>query len=86
MRTEPALSTLNCKVNISFIAAIFICFVKELHNLSHLRFDIFELEETKLPVRLINTTDEQRLLEGHETPLKVKGDIDDVSSELDNGG
>ncbi|GFV47959.1 hypothetical protein TNCV_1994431 [Trichonephila clavipes] len=44
------------------------------------------LQETKLPVRLINTTNEQILVQGHETPLRVKGDIEDVSSELDNEG
>ncbi|GFV07720.1 hypothetical protein TNCV_4942221 [Trichonephila clavipes] len=53
--------------------------------LKHLCFDIFELQETKLPVRLINTTNERRLVQGHETLLKVKGDIEDVTSELDNG-
>ncbi|GFW71221.1 hypothetical protein TNCV_536391 [Trichonephila clavipes] len=53
---------------------------------SHLRFDIFELLETKLPVRLINTTNEWRLFQGHETtPLRVKGDIEDVCSELVTG-
>ncbi|GFU88208.1 uncharacterized protein TNCV_846011 [Trichonephila clavipes] len=53
----------------------------------HLRFDIFELLETKLPVRPINTTNERRLVQGHETTsLRVKGDIEDVSSELDNTG
>ncbi|GFV39884.1 transposable element Tcb2 transposase [Trichonephila clavipes] len=30
--------------------------------LKHLRFDIFELQETNLPVRLINTTNERRLV------------------------
>ncbi|GFV50333.1 hypothetical protein TNCV_622411 [Trichonephila clavipes] len=46
-----------------------------------------KLQETKLPVRLINTTNEQRLVQRHETiPLRVKGDIKDVSSELDNRG
>ncbi|GFV21004.1 hypothetical protein TNCV_2280482 [Trichonephila clavipes] len=40
----------------------------------------------KLPVRLINTTNERRLVEGHETtPLRVKGDIEDISSEVDDG-
>ncbi|GFW98809.1 hypothetical protein TNCV_2837701 [Trichonephila clavipes] len=39
----------------------------------------------KLPVRLINTTNERRLVQGPETPMRVKGDIDDFSSELDNG-
>ncbi|GFU01688.1 hypothetical protein TNCV_1522231 [Trichonephila clavipes] len=53
--------------------------------LKHLRFDIFVLQETKLPVRLINTTNERILVQGHETPLRVKGDIEDVSGELDNG-
>ncbi|GFX52356.1 uncharacterized protein TNCV_4323741 [Trichonephila clavipes] len=53
--------------------------------LKHLRFDISELQETKLPVQLINTTNEQRLVQGHETtPLRVKGDIEDVSNFLDN--
>ncbi|GFX81897.1 hypothetical protein TNCV_2570971 [Trichonephila clavipes] len=45
---------------------------------------VFQLQETKLPVRLINTTNEWRLAQRHETPLRVKGDIEDVSSELDN--
>ncbi|GFU29697.1 MAM and LDL-receptor class A domain-containing protein 1 [Trichonephila clavipes] len=54
--------------------------------LKHIRFDIFELQETKVPVRLINTTNERRLVHGHETPLRVKWDIEDVSSELENGG
>ncbi|GFV39588.1 HTH_Tnp_Tc3_2 domain-containing protein [Trichonephila clavipes] len=41
------------------------------------------LPTTKLPVRLTNTTNE--LVQGHETtPLKVKVDIEDVYSELDN--
>ncbi|GFU37814.1 hypothetical protein TNCV_1063521 [Trichonephila clavipes] len=39
----------------------------------------------KLLVRLINTTNERRLVQGHETPLRIKWDIKDVSSELDNG-
>ncbi|GFX09981.1 ubiquitin carboxyl-terminal hydrolase 40 [Trichonephila clavipes] len=51
----------------------------------HLRFDIFELQEMKLPLGLIITTNERRLVQGHETPLRMKGDIEDVSSELDNG-
>ncbi|GFT33876.1 hypothetical protein TNCV_4383661 [Trichonephila clavipes] len=33
--------------------------------LKHLRFDIFELQEAKLLVRLINTTNERRLVQGH---------------------
>ncbi|GFV27097.1 hypothetical protein TNCV_4853341 [Trichonephila clavipes] len=37
---------------------------------------------TKLPVRLIRTTNEWRLAQGHETSLRVKWDIG-VSSELD---
>ncbi|GFX34565.1 transposable element Tcb1 transposase [Trichonephila clavipes] len=41
-------------------------------------------EEVKLSVRLINTTNEWRLVQGHDTPLKEKGDIEDVSSEFDN--
>ncbi|GFS82160.1 hypothetical protein TNCV_250201 [Trichonephila clavipes] len=28
----------------------------------------FELRETKLPVRLINTANERKLVQGHETP------------------
>ncbi|GFS95987.1 uncharacterized protein TNCV_4277711 [Trichonephila clavipes] len=52
----------------------------------HLRFDIFELRETKLPVQLINSTKEPILVQGHETPLRVKEDIEVVSSELDNRG
>ncbi|GFX64490.1 hypothetical protein TNCV_4043801 [Trichonephila clavipes] len=45
-----------------------------------------ELQETKLPVRLISTTSERRLVQAHETaPLRMKGDIEDVSSELDDG-
>ncbi|GFY24380.1 hypothetical protein TNCV_1014281 [Trichonephila clavipes] len=52
----------------------------------HLRIDIFERQETKLPVRLIKATNEQRLVLGHETtPLRVKGGIEDVSSEPDSG-
>ncbi|GFW99850.1 hypothetical protein TNCV_3420791 [Trichonephila clavipes] len=34
--------------------------------LKHLRFLIFKLQETKLPERLINTTNERRLVQGHE--------------------
>ncbi|GFV10538.1 hypothetical protein TNCV_2584321 [Trichonephila clavipes] len=53
--------------------------------LKHLRFDIFKPYEKKLPVRLINPTNERRLVQGHETtPLRVKWDIKDVSSESDN--
>ncbi|GFS96390.1 hypothetical protein TNCV_17241 [Trichonephila clavipes] len=36
--------------------------------------------------RLVNTTNERRLVQGHETQLRVKEDIEDVSSELDNRG
>ncbi|GFV98221.1 integrase catalytic domain-containing protein [Trichonephila clavipes] len=60
--------------------------VKTSTVLKNLRFNIFELQATKLPVRLINTTNERRLIQGHETtPLRVKGDID-VYREMDNGG
>ncbi|GFV03288.1 hypothetical protein TNCV_4018851 [Trichonephila clavipes] len=46
-----------------------------------------DTDETKLPVRLFNTTNEWKLVQGHETtPLRVKGDIEDVYSELGNGG
>ncbi|GFV96678.1 hypothetical protein TNCV_3387711 [Trichonephila clavipes] len=41
--------------------------------------------QTKLPERLINNTNEWRLVQRHYTPLRVKGDIENVSSELDNG-
>ncbi|GFY23730.1 transposable element Tcb1 transposase [Trichonephila clavipes] len=44
------------------------------------------LQETKLPVRQINATNERRLFQGHKTRLKVKEDIEDVSSELDDRG
>ncbi|GFY01746.1 hypothetical protein TNCV_1467381 [Trichonephila clavipes] len=53
---------------------------------THLRFDISMQQETKLPVRLVNTTNDRRLVQGHETPLRAKGDFEAVSSELDNGG
>ncbi|GFT95655.1 hypothetical protein TNCV_310551 [Trichonephila clavipes] len=46
----------------------------------HLRFDIFDLQETKLPLRLINTTNERLVQEHQATPLRVKGEIEDVSS------
>ncbi|GFT80642.1 hypothetical protein TNCV_515781 [Trichonephila clavipes] len=60
---------------------------KAFPGLKHLRFGIIKLQETKLPVRLINTTNERRLVQGHKTiPLRVKGDIEDVCSELDDGG
>ncbi|GFW59644.1 hypothetical protein TNCV_2756531 [Trichonephila clavipes] len=73
-----------------FLAA-FIHFPEELNffslMLKHLRFDIFELQETKLPVRLISTRNERRPVQGQETTtLRVKGDIVDVLRELDNGG
>ncbi|GFU55640.1 uncharacterized protein TNCV_3193321 [Trichonephila clavipes] len=55
--------------------------------LKHLRFDISEAHETKLPVRLINTINKRRLVKGYDTtPLRVKGDIQDVSIGLDNKG
>ncbi|GFU47740.1 hypothetical protein TNCV_4464911 [Trichonephila clavipes] len=34
---------------------------------------------------MLNTTNERRPVQGDETPLGVKGDIEDVPSELDNG-
>ncbi|GFW42872.1 hypothetical protein TNCV_734051 [Trichonephila clavipes] len=43
-------------------------------------------DKTKLPVRLINDTNERRVVQGHHIPLRVKGDIKGVSRELDNGG
>ncbi|GFW96148.1 hypothetical protein TNCV_958611 [Trichonephila clavipes] len=55
-------------------------------SIQHLRFDIFEPQEAKLPVRLIDTTNERRLVQGHGTPPRVKDDIEDISSKLDNGG
>ncbi|GFT82273.1 hypothetical protein TNCV_4650801 [Trichonephila clavipes] len=52
----------------------------------HLHFDNFELQETKLSVRLINTTNERRLVQRHQAiPLKVTVDTEDFSSKLDNG-
>ncbi|GFW75529.1 uncharacterized protein TNCV_4427121 [Trichonephila clavipes] len=54
--------------------------------LKHLSFNNLELQETKLPVRLINTTNERRLVQEHETTsLRLKGDIEDVYI-VDNGG
>ncbi|GFV44624.1 hypothetical protein TNCV_3365351 [Trichonephila clavipes] len=53
--------------------------------LKHFRSDIFELQKTKSPVQLINTTNERIPVQGHETSLRVKGDIEVVSSELNNG-
>ncbi|GFY28086.1 hypothetical protein TNCV_4394201 [Trichonephila clavipes] len=46
-----------------------------------------ELRETKLSVRLINTTYERRLVQGHRNTrqLRVKWGIEDVYNELDNG-
>ncbi|GFW93796.1 hypothetical protein TNCV_4220771 [Trichonephila clavipes] len=53
---------------------------------SHLP-NLSEEKETKLLVQLINTTNERRLVKGHETtPLRVKGDIEDIYGEPDNGG
>ncbi|GFT71253.1 hypothetical protein TNCV_3002391 [Trichonephila clavipes] len=40
--------------------------------LKPLPFDIFELQETNLPVRLTKTTNERRIVRLHETLLKVK--------------
>ncbi|GFX71720.1 HTH_Tnp_Tc3_2 domain-containing protein [Trichonephila clavipes] len=55
--------------------------------LKHLRLNISDLRETKLPIRLINTINERRLVKGHETtPPRVKRNIEDVSRELDNMG
>ncbi|GFX68612.1 hypothetical protein TNCV_1800251 [Trichonephila clavipes] len=52
---------------------------------AYLHSDIFELQETKLPVRLINTTYARILFQGHERSLlRVKGDFEDIYSELDN--
>ncbi|GFV14312.1 hypothetical protein TNCV_807441 [Trichonephila clavipes] len=52
--------------------------------LKHLRFDMFELQETKLPVRLNNTEKKRRLVHKARgqvaTPMRVKGDIEDVYS------
>ncbi|GFW37779.1 hypothetical protein TNCV_4629841 [Trichonephila clavipes] len=47
----------------------------------------FTSDEMKLPVPLINTTNERRLDQGHKTTLLCgKWDIEDISSELDDGG
>ncbi|GFV72404.1 uncharacterized protein TNCV_638661 [Trichonephila clavipes] len=40
--------------------------------------------ETKLPVRLINTTNERRLVQEHKAPMRVDREIENVSSELGN--
>ncbi|GFX94086.1 hypothetical protein TNCV_3414481 [Trichonephila clavipes] len=75
--SSPAALVLPKSAKIKFVSVI----------LKLLRLDIFELRETKLPVRWINTTNEWRLVQGHETtPLRVKGDIEYVSRELNNGG
>ncbi|GFU70634.1 hypothetical protein TNCV_641641 [Trichonephila clavipes] len=51
--------------------------------LKDLRFDIFGPQETKLLVLLFDSTNERRLVQGHEaTPPWMKG----VSSDLDNRG
>ncbi|GFU77070.1 hypothetical protein TNCV_1701521 [Trichonephila clavipes] len=42
-------------------------------------------QEMKLPVRLINITNERRQVQGHETPLRMKGETEKASGELDNG-
>ncbi|GFU00872.1 hypothetical protein TNCV_4819991 [Trichonephila clavipes] len=47
--------------------------------LKHLRFDIFEPQEMKLPVRLINTTNKWRLVQGHKNLLSLKEEIEDAS-------
>ncbi|PRD31467.1 UNVERIFIED_CONTAM: hypothetical protein NCL1_23457 [Trichonephila clavipes] len=56
---------------------------KLLENTYVLTFSSFK---KRLPVRLINTRNERRLVQRHETPQRVKGDIEDVYGELDNGG
>ncbi|GFX25432.1 uncharacterized protein TNCV_1424161 [Trichonephila clavipes] len=55
---------------------------ERLENTYVLAFSSFK---KRLPVRLINTTNERRLVQRHETPLRVKGEIEDDYSELDNG-
>ncbi|GFW69519.1 hypothetical protein TNCV_488651 [Trichonephila clavipes] len=55
------------------------------YEVTHPRYFCNAGQKMKLPVRLINTTNERRLVQGLETPLSVKRDIEDVSSELDNG-
>ncbi|GFW21741.1 hypothetical protein TNCV_2529401 [Trichonephila clavipes] len=48
--------------------------------IKHLRFDIFELQDAKFPVQLMNTVNGQRLVQRHETTsLSGKEDIEDVS-------
>ncbi|GFU36788.1 hypothetical protein TNCV_365531 [Trichonephila clavipes] len=71
---------------VPYTEAIGDSFLLILYLPTHLRFDIFKLQETKSPVRLINNTNEPRLVQEHKTPLWVKGDIEDVSSELDKRG
>ncbi|GFT15027.1 hypothetical protein TNCV_4316111 [Trichonephila clavipes] len=52
----------------------------------NLIFTVAELQETKLSVRLINTTNERNVVQGYEIPLRVKGDFEAVSRELDTMG
>ncbi|GFW18400.1 hypothetical protein TNCV_1184281 [Trichonephila clavipes] len=40
-------------------------------------------QETKFPERQINATNERRPVQGHENSLRVKKDIEDVSSKLE---
>ncbi|GFT06119.1 hypothetical protein TNCV_1595361 [Trichonephila clavipes] len=56
-----------------------------------LHFDIFELQEAKLPARLINTTNKHpatssRTREYETTPVRETGGFEDVSIELDDWG
>ncbi|GFW39883.1 hypothetical protein TNCV_4358781 [Trichonephila clavipes] len=54
--------------------------------LKHLRIDIFERQETKLPVRLIKATHERRLVLGHETtPLRAESlsEPDEISNLIE---
>ncbi|GFX12050.1 uncharacterized protein TNCV_2998331 [Trichonephila clavipes] len=52
---------------------------------NHYHYRMDGIQEKKLPVRLNNTANERRLVQGHETQLKVKGDIEDVSENWIKG-
>ncbi|GFX83012.1 hypothetical protein TNCV_5001601 [Trichonephila clavipes] len=48
--------------------------------------EVKNYKKQKILVRVINSTNERRLFQRHETtPLKVKADIEDVSSEMNEG-
>ncbi|GFU92971.1 hypothetical protein TNCV_2081171 [Trichonephila clavipes] len=48
--------------------------------LKHLRIDILELQEMKLPGRLINTKNERRLVRGHGGTRQLRGGRNEISN------